>query len=210
MIFSKKSIRNLFLKEKRISLGDENPNKIFYVIRVDYEMAGILAIVKSTLSHIIYAKEKSYIPVVDLLNCECQYIDKSNPSNVWDKFFIQPSGFNLEDITRSKNLIISKNIQVPKRKYGIKVNALYKDKMLLNEYRNYFKQNIHFNSSTMNFVNQQYNEIIGNKRCLGILARGTDYLDCHPKGHPIQPRPSVIIEKADEIMKKFYISCHRR
>lgn len=203
MIFSKKTIRNLFLREKRISLGNENPNKTFYIIRVDYEMAGILAIVKSTLSHIIYAKEKGYIPVVDLLNCECQYIDKSKPSNIWDRYFTQPCGYNLEDIAKSKNLIISKNTQVPKKKYGIKVTALYEDKMLLNEYRNYFKQNIHFNPSTMDFVNQKYNEIIGNKKCLGILSRGTDYIDCHPKGHPIQPEPSAIIEKTEEIMETF-------
>ncbi len=196
-------IKRLFLQERILSLGEENGDKFFYVIRVDYEMAGIMAIVKSTLSHIVYAKERGYIPVVDLLNCKCQYIDKENPFNVWTKFFTQPCKYDLCDVQHSKNLIISKNIQVPYKKYGINVDALYGDKFLLAKYKQEFKSNIHFNTETQCFMENAFDKIIGGKRCLGVLARGTDYLDCHPKGHPVQPEPLVLLKKAEEVMRKF-------
>ena len=175
-------IKRLFLQERKLSLGEENGDKFFYVIRVDYEMAGIMAIVKSTLSHIVYAKE---------------------PFNVWTKFFTQPCKYDLCDIKHSKNLIISKNIQVPYKKYGINVDALYGDKFLLAKYKQEFKSNIHFNTETQHFMKNTFDKIIGGKRCLGVLARGTDYLDCHPKGHPVQPEPLVLLKKAEEVMKKF-------
>ena len=44
----------------------------YYLIRVEYSTAGLMAIAKSTLQHIIFAEEKSYVPIVDLKTCRCQ------------------------------------------------------------------------------------------------------------------------------------------
>ena len=195
--------RRITAKESLVSYGNDYADKKFYVIRVDYNMAGILAIVKSTMSHIMYAVEHKYIPVIDLLNCECQYIDHYYPENVWDTYFKQPYGYNLKDISCAKNVIISKNIQVPKRKYNISVNTLYGNKALLNYYRQFYQKYIHFNIETQKYVESKYNQIIpSNNKILGVLSRGTDYLDCHPKGHPIQPDPKEIIAKIYEITQK--------
>ena len=195
--------RRITAKESLVSYGNDYADKKFYVIRVDYNMAGILAIVKSTMSHIMYAVEHKYIPVIDLLNCECQYIDHDYPENVWDTYFKQPYGYNLKDISCAKNVIISKNIQVPKRKYNISVNTLYGNKTLLNYYRQFYQKYIHFNIETQKYVESKYNQIIpSNNKILGVLSRGTDYLDCHPKGHPIQPDPKEIIAKIYEITQK--------
>lgn len=199
-----KLVKKIIVREKKESWGEEYPQKTFYIIRVDYNMAGMLAIVKSTLSHIIYAYEHNLVPVVDLLNCDCQYIDKASPQNVWETFFIQPAKFSLKDIERCKNIIISKNIQVPRKKYGFRVEALHGNAKLLEEYRDEYKQNIFFNPSTKEFVENKFKEIVGSKeKILGVLARGTDYLDCHPKGHPVQPNPKKIIIRAQEIMHTY-------
>ena len=42
---------------------------------------------------------------------------------------------------------------------------------------------------------------------LGILIRGTDYIACRPKGHPIQPNPELVYQdiiKFDNIYKYDY------
>jgi hypothetical protein len=49
-----------------------------------------------------------------------------------------------------------------------------------------------------------YNDIFSGKSdVLGILCRGTDYLKKRPGGHPVQPEPSEVIEKAKEIIEKY-------
>ena len=203
MEFLRKLINKVTLKERHESYGNDYPDKTFYIIRVDYKMAGIMAIVKSTLSHIVYAYHKNYIPVIDLLNCECQYYDANNPSNVWDVYFKQPSGYSLSDIQYAKHVIISKNTQVPSKKYTIYVDALYSSEKKLASYRHWYNSFIHFNLQTQEYVEQKYKEIfpIGEK-VLGVLARGTDYLEVHPKGHPVQPQPEVIINKAQSLMQE--------
>ncbi|MCI8566643.1 MAG: hypothetical protein HFI39_10060 [Lachnospiraceae bacterium] len=39
-------------------------------------------------------------------------------------------------------------------------------------------------------------------RVLGVLCRGTDYRAKRPKGHPVQPELSDVIQKAETVMKK--------
>lgn len=200
----KRIVWRLSLREKIYSYGEDNPDMTYYVIRVDYKMAGILAIVKSILSHIVYAYDNNYIPVVDLLNCKCQYINPQNPENIWNWFYLQPEGIDLCDIIHSKKVIISKNIDVPSKKYLIRVDSLYNNKGLLNSYKEAYNKYIHFNKKTEQYVEDKYHKIIGYKKgILGVLARGTDYLDNKPKYHPVQPAPQDIIEKAKEVMEKY-------
>ena len=143
----KRLVWRLSLREKIYSYGEDNPDMTYYVIRVDYKMAGMLAIVKSILSHIVYAYDNNYIPVVDLLNCKCQYINPQNPENIWNWFYLQPEGIDLCDIIHSKKVIISKNIDVPSKKYLIRVDSLYNNKGLLNSYKEAYNKYIHFNKT---------------------------------------------------------------
>lgn len=92
-------------RERIYHYGNENPDKIFYIICFDYETQGLFAIVKSVLSHIMYAVDKGWIPVVDLKNYSCQYQQKGE--NSWELFFEQPCGYTLEDISRSNRVVIS-------------------------------------------------------------------------------------------------------
>lgn len=92
-----------------MSLGAAFPDKIFYVIGVDYVTQGLLAIVKNVLIHIEYALEKGYVPIVDMKNFSSQF-EKEHSENAWELFFQQPMGYGLNDITNAKRIILSRNI----------------------------------------------------------------------------------------------------
>ena len=53
-------------REKRVSYGNENPRKTFFVIRRNAPNAGLYSFVLTNLGWMKYAVDKGYIPVVDM------------------------------------------------------------------------------------------------------------------------------------------------
>ncbi len=44
-------------------------------------------------------------------------------------------------------------------------------------------------------------KILANKKVLGVICRGTDYISLKPKYHPIQPNVEDVINEANELLK---------
>lgn len=74
----KRYIHEFKIRERKKSWGNDYPDKTFYVIRIDFPMAGLFAIVKSYLSHVEYALDRGYIPVIDMKNCKNQFLNNVN------------------------------------------------------------------------------------------------------------------------------------
>jgi len=189
--------------EKKTSFGEENEKDIFYIIGFPRNEDGLLFLVLCNLSHIGYALEHGYIPVIDQQNYSNQYLNQENLKfeNSWEYYFDQPFKYSLDDIKNSKNIVLSNKLQMPNRKYTIDFN-IFEDLRRLNFFRDLFKKYIIPNSKTMDYLITSYNNIFsGKKNILGILCRGTDYLSKKPGGHPIQPQPEDVIKKAKETME---------
>lgn len=157
--------------------------------------------------HIAYAEEKGYIPVVDYLTFQTQYHMPSEIGkvNVWEKFFEQPSNIDLKDISQSKNIILSDQYSAPNKKYLMGNTDFYTDLNRREYFREIFAKYIRFTKETENLLlEERRKEIIPyNKKVLGILCRGTDYLLKRPKNHPIQPQPQTVISMAKEALNKY-------
>lgn len=192
-------------RELRVSYGNENIDKTFYIIGVDYDTQGLLAIVKNVLVHIEYAIEKGYIPIVDMQNYSSQFqID--NTTNVWELFFLQPKGYGLEDIKKSRNIIISRNIDTWLG-HSIFLTILDDKNMrrhskLKNIYQSYIRPNCILD----NHIRELTDKCIGGKKnILGVLCRGSDYTQKRPQGHPIQPTFGQLAQKVDEYLDRHEI-----
>ena len=192
-------------KSVRKSYGPENPDKTFYVVSVDYDTQGLFAIVKNVLSHIEIAVDKGYIPVVDMQNYRSQF-QTENKENVWELFFQQPCGYTLEDIKYSKNIIISKNITNWGKRSIFPDIVDFKHQKRRDKIATLYKKFIRPNVETDIYIKSKYQKIIGDKKnVLGVLCRGTDYIQKHPHGHPVQPDFPQIVEKIEELDKKYLI-----
>lgn len=196
-------INNIRFRERRVSYGSDNADKIFYVIgQTDYT-GGLWWQVNKVIMHIGYAEEKGYIPVVDLLNNKTQYSESDN-ENVWEKFFLQPAGYSMADIHSSKNIIINKIAAWPQKKYMMGQNEFYDCPDRIEYFRNLFHKYIHFNDHTNDILESRRNSIIPREaRVVGVLCRGTDYVVKKPKGHPIQPNAKDVIVEVKNIMQNF-------
>lgn len=200
----KKLIRKYVHRQRRCSYGDEHPDKTFYVIGAPYSTAGLFAIVKSVFCHICYAYQQGYVPVVDMLNYTSQLSDADGreAKNVWEYYFLQPGGFRLEDISRSKNIIKSCSLPYPN---GIEIGF---DTTLDSEFHNkfspLFEKYIVPTPEVATYAQNKREQVVGHKQhILGVLCRGTDYTENKPSGHPIQPTAEQAVAKAKEVMSEY-------
>lgn len=194
------------LRERKISMGDENPDKTFYVIGQNDLNCGLWWIVNKVVMHLAYSEENQYIPVIDFLHFYTQYHNDNEKGvvNVWEKYFEQPQYYSLDDIMRSKNIVLSDQYPSPSDKYLMGNTDFYTDSRRRMYFKEVFNRNIRFNKQTLEVLESRRKSIIPNNcRVLGILCRGTDYLIKRPKNHPVQPQPEDVIEKAKETLVQY-------
>lgn len=173
------TIRN---KDRKISLGNENIDKIFLVIRLGGITAGLGAILNKVSLNISYAKEKGYIPIIDLTD-KNQYLEKDEIGkiNAWEKFFEQPTKYKMQDIQKSKNIIITSTNNRPNL---INTNNL-----------SFLKMKPRLEREVIKYNDSLYGE---GKKGLGVLFRGSDYANRKPYRHQIQPNLETMILKVKE------------
>ena len=204
---ARKCINKYTHRQRRCSYGSENPDKTFYVIGVHYPTAGLFAIVKSVFCHICYANQKGFIPVVDMQNFKSQLSDNNDTNtNAWELYFQQPGGYNLQDVSKSKNIIKSSSLPFPE---GVEIgfNTPMNDDFH-NEFASLYEKYIVPTPEVDTYAKKKREEVIGNKKnILGILCRGTDYADSKPSGHPIQPTAYQAVAKAKEVMNQYGYEC---
>lgn len=184
-------------RERTFSWGQKNSDKTFYIICFDYDTQGLFAIVKSVLSHVMYAVDKGWIPIVDLQNYACQY--KKDRKNAWEMFFEQPCGYTLNDIKDAKNVIRSYYGMYPYGKYAFYEEILFdKDKLtpIADAYKKYIRPQAHIKDAML----QTIKDLNIDNKTLGVLCRGTDYINRKPHNHPRQPEPEQVIADAREYM----------
>jgi len=176
------SLRVTQYKQKYKSYGILNPDVTFYVIRMRPPAWGFFAGVTTVLQGIMYAEKQNLIPVVDMENywvAELSSTKKiNNTYNAWCYFFEQISNFSLEEVYKSKNVILSEGSRIlgndhwftdRKLLYLREINHLKTISKIIDRYIKLNRIAIdHFNKikTEINWVPSQ---------TLGVFIRGTAY-----------------------------------
>lgn len=132
--YRKEVNRRIKYKERKKSFGRLNPDKIFYVVRIDSPHEGFGSVYKNMLSLISYADENGWIPVVDYLhmaNRILQGLDWDYKENAWEYYFKQVSDYSLDEVYKSKNVIMGNAVGDSHLMYKDKERRFYFDE----EYR---------------------------------------------------------------------------
>jgi len=176
------SLRVTQYKQKYKSYGILNPDVTFYVIRMRPPAWGFFAGVTSVLQGIMYAEEHKLIPVVDMENywvAELSSTKKINGTyNAWCYFFEQISDFSLEEVYKSKNVILSEGSRIlgnnhwftdRKLLYLREINHLKTISEIINKH-------IKLNKITLDNFNKIRDELNWiPSQTLGVFIRGTAY-----------------------------------
>ena len=178
----------------------------YYIIGKEYPRSGLFALYIWICAQIIYAKQQGYIPVVDMKHYKNQFFkdNREYQDNVWEYFFEQPEGIGLDDIPKGAKIIMAGD-SVPDIEYlwaGLlpKSKNDQKNPKIADKYIKYLK----LKNEIKEYLINNYQQITeGNTNILGILCRGTDYINMKPQDHPIQPTVDEVMAKADELYQTF-------
>lgn len=195
-----------------ISLGNENPDKTFLIIRTFEKSTGLGASITIAIRNIMYADKMGYIPIIDQMSIESQYHDKIafGKDNAWEYYFEQPTAYNLENISKSKNIVLCKNENGHKidsfKHRNIAFEIYYFDKDIngvILEYKKYFRQYIKFSKEVEKKMYGDYENVLkGKGKILGVVGRGAEFILKKPKNHRVVPEPNVLLDKVKEIFKQ--------
>ena len=167
-----------------------------------------------------YAIDNNYILVIDMCSGENMYQQENE--NVWEKFFKQPMYEMTVTKDELKRIKSEENYSIcpQKLKHNYQFESMYSlackikkpvitfpmPRDFLNrsnlhrEFEKIYKKYIRFQKPVYDYMQTEYECILKNKgRVLGVLARGTDYVQSKPYNHPIQPDIDVILAKCEEI-----------
>lgn len=185
-LLSMEIIQVYFNHIREFKYGEKYNKKKFLIIRMHRYPAGLGAIAVRVARGIAYAKKRGYIPIVDMKTIETQYLEEGEYGkiNAYNKFFEQPSEYDIDDIKDAKHVLVMYDIRYCSRK---EENEMVLPKMKKELYNRYFEFKKKFN----------------NKRVLGVLFRGTDYANLKPYGHYIQPDLDIMVEMVKQKMSEW-------
>lgn len=190
---------NFKWRERKVSFGSENDEKKFYVVRRAEAKVGLFSLVLTNLGYIKYALEQGYIPVVDMSNYGCFYQGAATDNmNMWEYYFKQPCGYILEDIKNSKKVILGKGIIGEGIEYPDD-NIVY-DERKLEFWKDVADEYLIVDEEIEKEADEIAKRLLGKSKVLGVLARGTDYVNMKPYNHPVQPTAEQLMEKIDLVM----------
>lgn len=157
-----------------------------------------------------------YTPIIDMQHHDNQYFKDGRKfkDNVWEYYFKQPCGINLNDIYKIKDNGKFRVFTQPYfyvDEYGAEyVPMLWwatKKQAENFPYKEVIARYFKLSEEAQHFIDKTLQNTFGklgkDEKVLGILCRGTDYVYRRPFGHSIPATPSTLIKEAKELRKKF-------
>ncbi len=178
----------------RVSFGDANPDKKYFLIDGHFHIEGIFGIQDKVFNMARFAKAKGFVPLFYIVNSgDNMYSDKIG-EDIWGKFMNQPDGVELAELKDAKNIYISPN-----------ANCLNILRFMMQEDT---PENVKltwpnglYNKNVETYIKKYSNLLKEPENTLGVLIRGTDYKKTKMPGHAIHADVPMMAEKIAEIEK---------
>ena len=127
-------------KSNILTYGNLNPNLIFLVIKQESQGRGLFSLLSSTICWIDFAKRNDLIPVVDFENFKTEYNESekvNNTFNAFEYYFNPLNNYSLNEVYKSKNVVLSGNSFPENYNYDIAENielaSIFKKYFVLNK-----------------------------------------------------------------------------
>ena len=172
----------------KLTLNIDNFHEVVYMKKgmYDYQFFNI-CFLNNVFSFIISSLVERKIPRIDVIN--------KNGENIWECFFRQP--FEQIDVNNMQVSISEENIVQAFPSF----DEIYK-KRSIDLWGKMYEDFFVLKTDTKAYIDNEVKQIIKGEKVLGVLCRGTDYTDCKPKGHPIQPEIENVLNLVEEKRKE--------
>ena len=192
LIKNKKKLK----KRKIFSLvgGELNPDKNFYIIQ-RHPGYGIFSNLTFVVNHIKIATSMGFIPIVDMQNYTTIYNEKEkifNTYNSWEYYFEQISPYNLDEVYKSKNVLITDSFFYSN--YDFCYNITDNSRLI-----EIFHKFIKVKKNKLKTIKYLRRKLFNNQKVLGVHFRGTGYKSSR---NPFPLTTNQMINQINEILKK--------
>lgn len=184
--------------------GDEEPEKIYYVIRPASKAEGLLSLYfNNGIREIQWGKNHGYIPYIDYDTEDCQYhVERAinGTRNAWEYYFEQPTAITWNDLKRKKNVLLSGWKNSDDADMKLSPELVQSDSM-----KEICQSECAVQPYVLDMAENIAEERMIRGKTLGVFLRGTDYVALQPKGHYRQPTVEQVMKKVDEFCTKYDI-----
>ena len=180
------------------TLGPLNPDKKFWVFDSHYGNLGIFNVFNKSLNCMKYAAKKGFIPVPRITDSRglLGIYQDNKEDDFWSKFYEYPENYTLEEVLNSSNVYFAP--------------FFYNGTIMQNLMDDYGKDisfswpRGQYNERLKKYIaDRQYEFLPYPDKTLGVLARGTDYVNTHLSNHSIHASKEMICEKIDSTLKEW-------
>lgn len=183
--------RNKQFSEITITNDSAEVDQKVYVIRRRPPGGGLFSNVNHVMQGLEYARNRGYIPIVDMENYWTTYSQLKSfnrTHNAWEYFFQPTSSVKLHELKSFNNITFSKGDRINE-------DSILADKSLgfvfngndITYLHDLYLKYINLNEITLKFIDNVKEYIEWEERTAGIFYRGTDYLTLKPRYHARQP-----------------------
>jgi hypothetical protein len=182
----------LFLFSDYRNPGEENPDKNFFVVDAYYGDLGLFALFDKAECVARYAKSRGFIPVIRIQKAGSSFYSDFKNDDIWGKFYNQPEGYTIEEVLRSKHVCFAPCFYNGSIQSNLMNRASNKTTLS-------WPDGI-YNSRVTDYLHEKEKIFLPYPdKTLGVLARGTDYVNTHLHNHAIHASKEMICEKIDEL-----------
>ena len=190
------SAKNVIKKRKIFNVvgGSLNPEKNFYIIQ-RHPGYGIFSNLTFVINHIKIALDMGFIPIVDMENYTTIYNENKkifNTLNSWEYYYDQISSYNLDEVYKSKNIIITDNFFYSNVDFKYNITD---SKELLDIFHNHIK----IKKNKLKAIKFLKKKLFKNEKILGVHFRGTGYKGAK---NPFPLTINQMINQINEILNK--------
>ncbi len=203
-IYKKNYSKLTVAKIRMFRNNNYNKNKKFYIICMSPKWgSGFFASFLYIIAHIDIAYKNNFIPTVDMENFKTLYSEKyriNGTKNVWEYYFEPICGYSLDDIYKSKNIMICKSAYPYCGRLFYKSTNKELSKMQITELNFYIKKYIKLKPDVLKVLNQNLEKFKVYNKIVGVHIRSTDLQNAGGK-HATPLNLNKIISKIDHVIK---------
>lgn len=210
----RKTLHDFRWRERTVRLGGDYPDKRFYVIRRHADHAGLFSFAATNLGSVVEAAARGYTPVIDMQNAPNPMLapEEVGRVNAWDRFFLPPCGYSLSDIAHARHVTLGVITPPEKEFYPDYSMILHPAELAM--WRQAAARYLHLRPEVEERIDTFCRAEFGfpgeggadpvrrPRRILGVLCRGTDYVQARPHNHPMQPRTEAVIARCREVLEE--------
>ncbi len=172
--------------------------EIYCVSRLFTDEGGLFCIFLKAIAGISYSIQNGFIPVIDMQTKENIFLSRQDrkKTNAWELFFEQPAGVSFSQIKDKPNKIVLENPLGPSDLFEL-VSA----PQMTAYWRKLCEKYIRFSPEQENVIRKYQTIFEPEDKVLGVLARGTDYLN-PGVGHAVQPSVDEVVKRTKRNIEK--------